>query len=172
MPGKVNPVMCESLMQAATWAIGNDAAVAMAGAAGGQFQLNIMMPMMGHGVLQSVVLLAKVTNAFVDLCAEEMQANREQCEAMVEKSLSMVTSLNPHIGYERAAALAKEAFKTATGMASQFAAKGMQSVKGSPRKAAAPAKKKAAAPARKVAAKPAAKTTTKARSSAARKRAG
>jgi hypothetical protein len=71
-----------------------------------------------------------------------------------------------------ATGLAKEAFKTATGMASQFAAKGMQSVKGSPRKAAAPAKKKAAAPARKVAAKPAAKTTTKARSSAARKRAG
>ena len=71
-----------------------------------------------------------------------------------------------------ATGLAKEAFKTATGMASQFAAKGMQSVKGSPRKAAAPAKKKAAAPACKVAAKPAAKTTTKARSSAARKRAG
>jgi fumarate hydratase class II len=112
MPGKVNPVMCESLMQAATWVIGNDAAVAMAGASGGQFQLNIMMPMMGHGVLQSVVLLAKATNAFVDLCAAEMEANREQCEAMVEKSLSMVTSLNPHIGYERAAALAKEAFKT------------------------------------------------------------
>ena len=71
-----------------------------------------------------------------------------------------------------ATGLAKEAFKTASGMASQFAAKGMQSVKGSPRKAAAPAKKKAAAPARKAAAKPAAKTTTKARSSTARKRTG
>jgi fumarate hydratase class II len=112
MPGKVNPVMCESLMQAANWVIGNDAAVALAGASGGQFQLNIMMPMMGHGVLQSIVLLAKATNAFLDLCAAEMQANREQCEAMVEKSLSMVTSLNPYIGYERAASLAKEAFKT------------------------------------------------------------
>jgi fumarate hydratase class II len=112
MPGKVNPVMCESLMQAAAWAIGNDAAMALAGASGGQFQLNIMMPMMGHAVLQSIVLLAKATGAFVDLCAVEMQANAEQCEAMVEKSLSMVTSLNPYIGYERAAALAKEAFKT------------------------------------------------------------
>jgi fumarate hydratase class II len=112
MPGKVNPVMCESLMQAAAWAMGNDAAVAMAGASGGQFQLNIMMPMMGHGVLQSVVLLAKATDAFVELCAADMEANAEQCEAMVEKSLSMVTSLNPYIGYERAAALAKEAFKT------------------------------------------------------------
>jgi hypothetical protein len=71
-----------------------------------------------------------------------------------------------------ATGLAKEAFKTASGMASQFAAKGMQSVKGSPRKAAAPAKKKTAAPARKAAAKPAAKTTTKARSSTARKRTG
>jgi fumarate hydratase class II len=108
----VNPVMCESLMQAAAWAIGNDAAVAMAGATGGQFQLNIMMPMMGHGVLQTVTLLAKATGAFVDLCAADMQANAEQCEAMVEQSLSMVTSLNPYIGYERAAALAKEAFKT------------------------------------------------------------
>jgi fumarate hydratase class II len=70
------------------------------------------MPMMGHAVLQNVVLLAKASNAFVDLCAVEMEANAEQCEAMVEKSLSMVTSLNPYIGYERAAALAKEAFKT------------------------------------------------------------
>jgi fumarate hydratase class II len=104
--------MCESLMQAATWAIGNDAAVAMAGASGGQFQLNIMMPMMGHGVVQSVVLLAKAVDAFVDFCAADMQANVKQCEAMVEQSLSMVTSLNPYIGYERAAALAKEAFKT------------------------------------------------------------
>jgi fumarate hydratase class II len=112
MPGKVNPVMCESLMQAATWAMGNDAAVAVAGASGGQFQLNIMMPMMGHAMLQSVVLLAKATDAFVELCAADMEANAEQCEAMVEKSLSMVTSLNPYIGYERAAALAKEAFKT------------------------------------------------------------
>jgi fumarate hydratase class II len=112
MPGKVNPVMCESLMQAAAWVIGTDATVAACGAAGGQFQLNIMMPVMGHAVIQSTVLLAKATGAFVELCAEEIEANAEQCEAMVEKSLSMVTSLNPYIGYERAAALAKEAFKT------------------------------------------------------------
>jgi fumarate hydratase class II len=112
MPGKVNPVMCESLMQATAWVMGNDATVAMSGAAGGQFQLNIMMPVMGHAALGSIVLLAKATNAFVELCAEKMEANAQQCEAMVEKSLSMVTSLNPHIGYERAAALAKEAFKT------------------------------------------------------------
>ncbi|MGC4003047.1 MAG: class II fumarate hydratase [Pirellulales bacterium] len=112
MPGKVNPVMCESLMQLCAWVMGNDTTTAFAGATGGQFQLNIMMPVIGHAVLQSIVLLAKGTNAFVDFCAIEMEANKEACEASVEKSLSMVTSLNPHIGYEKASALAKEAFKT------------------------------------------------------------
>ena len=71
-----------------------------------------MMPVMGHTLLESCRLLASVVEAFVDFCALEMEANREACEAAVEKSLAMVTSLNPHIGYERAAALAKEAFKT------------------------------------------------------------
>jgi len=112
MPGKVNPVMCESLMQLCAWVMGNDTTVAFAGATGGQFQLNIMMPIMGHSVLQSIVLLAKGTHAFVDFCAAEMEANVAACEASVEKSLSMVTSLNPLIGYEKAASLAKEAFKS------------------------------------------------------------
>jgi fumarate hydratase class II len=112
MPGKVNPVMCESMMQVAARVLGNDQTIAISGAAGGQFQLNIMMPVMGHAALESVHLLAAATRAFVDFCAIEMEANAEACEASVEKSLSMVTSLNPHIGYERAAALAKEAFKT------------------------------------------------------------
>jgi len=112
MPGKVNPVMCESMMQVAARVMGNDQTVALCGAAGGQFQLNIMMPVMGHATLESVLLLASVTNAFVELCALEMEANEETCTASVEESLSMVTSLNPHIGYEKAAQLAKEAFKT------------------------------------------------------------
>ncbi len=112
MPGKVNPVMCESMMQACARVMGNDQTVAFSGATGGQFQLNIMMPVMGHATLESVRLLASSAVAFVELCAVEMEANKEACEASVEKSLSMVTSLNPHIGYERAAALAKEAFKT------------------------------------------------------------
>lgn len=112
MPGKVNPVMCESMMQVAARVIGHDSAINIAGAAGGNFQLNIMMPMMGQATLESVQLLANATVAFVEFCAEEMEANAEVCEASVEKSLSMVTSLNPHIGYEKAAALAKEAFKT------------------------------------------------------------
>ncbi|MDH3716782.1 MAG: class II fumarate hydratase [Planctomycetota bacterium] len=112
MPGKVNPVMCESLMQVAARVMGNDQTVAVCGASGGQFQLNIMMPVMGHTTLESVTLMAQATEAFVNFCAADMEANVEACEAAVEKSLSMVTSLNPYIGYEKAAALAKEAFRT------------------------------------------------------------
>jgi fumarate hydratase class II len=112
MPGKVNPVMCESMMQVAARVIGNDATVMMSGATGGNFQLNIMMPIMGHATLESIQLLASATRAFIDFCAEEMEANAEACEEAVEKSLSMVTSLNPLIGYEKAADLAKQAFKT------------------------------------------------------------
>ena len=110
MPGKVNPVMCESVMQVAARVFGNDQTLALSGAAGGQFQLNIMMPVMGHAVLESIQLMASVTRAFVDFCAEGMEANHENCEASVEQSLSMVTSLNPLIGYEKAARLAKQAF--------------------------------------------------------------
>jgi fumarate hydratase class II len=110
MPGKVNPVMCETMMQVAARVLGNDQTVAFSGATGGQFQLNIMMPVMGHATLESIQLLTSATNAFVDFCVEGMQANAEVCEASVEKSLSMVTSLAPLVGYEKAAALAKEAF--------------------------------------------------------------
>lgn len=112
MPGKVNPVMCESMMQVAARVMGNDQGIAIAGAAGGQFQLNIMMPMMAATTLESITLLAQATEAFIDLCALDMEANAEVCEEAVEKSLSMVTSLNPYIGYEKSAALAKEAMKT------------------------------------------------------------
>jgi len=111
MPGKVNPVMCESMMQVAARVIGNDQGVAFAGATGGQFELNIMMPMMGKVVIESVFLLASCTQAFIDFCAIEMEANVEACNRQVEQSLAMVTSLNPLIGYDAAAALAKEAFK-------------------------------------------------------------
>ena len=112
MPGKVNPVMCESLMQVAARVMGNDQTISFCGATGGQFQLNIMMPVMGQTTLESVMLLARGANAFVDFCVEDMEANTEACEQAVEQSLSMVTSLNPHIGYKRATALAKDAFKS------------------------------------------------------------
>jgi fumarate hydratase class II len=112
MPGKVNPVMCESMMQAMARVMGNDQTITICGAGGGQFQLNIMMPVMGQTTLESVMLISNSCDAFVDLCVENMEANEEGCEVAVEKSLSMCTSLNPLIGYMKAAALAKEAFKT------------------------------------------------------------
>lgn len=112
MPGKVNPVMCESMMQVAARVMGNDQAITISGAAGGNFQLNIMMPMMGQTTLESITLLSSVTDAFVEFCSDDMKANEEKCESYVEESLSMVTSLNPYIGYEKASKLAKEAFKT------------------------------------------------------------
>ena len=110
MPGKVNPVMCESMMQVAAKVMGNDGTISSCGAVGGQFQLNIMMPVMAYTTLESVELLAASARAFVEFCVEEMEANEEACEAAVEQSLSMVTSLNPYIGYEKASKLAKQAF--------------------------------------------------------------
>jgi fumarate hydratase class II len=112
MPGKVNPVMCESMMQVCARVIGNDQTIAFSGATGGQFQLNIMMPVMGLVSLESVQLLASCTQAFIDFCALEMEANKAACEKQVEWSMAMVTSLNPLIGYDTAAAIAKEAFKS------------------------------------------------------------
>jgi fumarate hydratase class II len=112
MPGKVNPVMCESMMQVCARVLGNDQTIAFCGATGGQFQLNVMMPVMGLAALESVQLLASCTQAFVDFCALEMEANGAACEKQVEWSMAMVTSLNPLIGYDAAAAVAKEAFKS------------------------------------------------------------
>lgn len=111
MPGKVNPVMCESMMQACARIIGNDQCVAFSGATGGQFELNIMMPVMGLATIESVDLLSASVKAFIDFCAQDMEANRQACEKQVEWSMAMVTSLNPLIGYDTAAAIAKEAFK-------------------------------------------------------------
>lgn len=112
MPGKVNPVMCESMMQVCARVFGNDATVAMCGATGGNFQLNIMMPVMGHAALESIRIMAASVRAFIEFCMEGLEANPEGCEKSVEQSLSMVTSLNPHIGYQAASQLAKKAFKT------------------------------------------------------------
>jgi fumarate hydratase class II len=111
MPGKVNPVMCESMMQACARVIGNDQCMAFAGATGGQFELNIMMPVMGLAIIESIDLLSASVSAFINFCALEMEANPTACEKQVEWSMAMVTSLNPLIGYDTAATIAKEAFK-------------------------------------------------------------
>ena len=110
MPGKVNPVMCESMMQLCARVIGNDACVTTCGATGGNFQLNIMMPVMGQTTLESIELLAAGIHAFIEFCISGLEPNESQCQAMVEQSLSMSTSLNPLIGYEAASKLVKEAF--------------------------------------------------------------
>ncbi|TWU66303.1 class II fumarate hydratase [Crateriforma conspicua] len=110
MPGKVNPVMCESMMQLCARVMGNDTCMTVSGASGGNFQLNIMMPVLAHTVLESIQLLTGGTDAFVEFCLNGMEANEEQCEKAVEQSLSMCTSLNPLIGYDKAAKLAKQAF--------------------------------------------------------------
>ncbi len=110
MPGKVNPVMCESMMQLTARVMGNDTTMTLCGASGGNFQLNIMMPVMGDAMLESVALLSNGVSAFIEFCMDGLEANPAACESGVEQSLSMVTSLNPYIGYEKAAKLTKEAF--------------------------------------------------------------
>ncbi|TWU48607.1 Fumarate hydratase class II [Rubripirellula tenax] len=112
MPGKVNPVMCESMMQLTARVMGNDTTMTVSGASGGNFQLNIMMPVMADTVLESVHLLSQGVVAFVEFCLDDLQANEEACDASVEQSLAMCTSLNALIGYDQAAKLAKEAFST------------------------------------------------------------
>ena len=110
MPGKVNPVMCESMMQLSARVMGNDQTLTICGAAGGNFQLNIMMPVMGHTTLESIHLMSDGVEAFIEFCLLGLEPNPQTCEAAVEQSLSMATSLNPLIGYEKAAKLTKEAF--------------------------------------------------------------
>ncbi len=112
MPGKVNPVMSEMALMVAAQVVGNDATIAWAGAMGSTFELNVMMPVMAYNILQSIELLSRAARVFADRCAAGIEANRERCEALVEQSLAMCTSLAPVIGYDKAADIAKESFKT------------------------------------------------------------
>jgi len=112
MPGKVNPVMSEMVLQVAAQVIGNDATVAWAGAWGSTFELNVMMPVMAFNALQSVELLSRAARIFADRCAAGIEVEKERCETLVEQSLAMCTSLAPRIGYDKAAEIAKESFKT------------------------------------------------------------
>jgi len=112
MPGKVNPVMSEMVLQVAAQVIGNDATVAWAAAVGSSFELNVMMPVMAFNLLQSIELLARAARIFADRCVAGLDANAEHCAEMVEQSLAMCTALAPAIGYDKAAEVAKESFKT------------------------------------------------------------
>jgi fumarate hydratase, class II len=111
MPGKVNPVIPEALIQAAAQVMGNDLVIALAGM-GGYFELNLMMPVMAHNLLQSIQLLTKASSIFTRKCILGLKADQARCEEMVEKSLAMVTALSPHIGHDRAAEIAREAHQT------------------------------------------------------------
>src|SRR5258708_35432151 len=111
MPGKVNPVMCESVMMVCAEVIGNDTTITWAGA-NGNFELNVMMPVMAHDLLESIRLLANVVDVFCEKCVHGIAANEGRCRELVELSMAMVTSLAPKIGYDRAAEIAKESAKT------------------------------------------------------------
>ncbi len=111
MPGKVNPVMSEMLIQVCAQVIGNDAAVTI-GCRDGHYELNVMMPMTAHNVLESVRLLGSAARVFADRCVVGIEANVERAAELIEGSLAMCTSLAPLAGYDKAAAIAKEAFAT------------------------------------------------------------
>jgi len=111
MPGKVNPVIPESVLMACAQVMGNDVTISLGGMAG-NFELNVMMPVIAYNLLQSIEILANGSQMMADKCVAGIEPNRERCRQMVEKSLAMVTALAPRIGYDEAAALAKEAFDT------------------------------------------------------------
>jgi fumarate hydratase class II len=108
MPGKVNPVLCEAVCQVVAQVIGNDAAVAWSGAAG-NFELNVMLPVIARNVLESIRLIANVSRVFADRCVAGLEANVERCREYAESSPSIVTPLNHYVGYDEAAKIAKQA---------------------------------------------------------------
>ena len=109
MPGKVNPVIPESLIQVCSQVVGNDAAITLGGLSG-NFELNVMMPLIAHNLLQSIDLLAKAIHNFAERCIEGLEADPTRCEEMIEKSLALATALTPKIGYDKAAQIAKKAY--------------------------------------------------------------
>jgi len=111
MPGKVNPVVAEAVLQVCAQVIGHDTAITLGGQAG-NFELNVMLPMLAYNLLQSIRWLGNAASAFAEKCVKGIVANREKCASYLEQSLALVTPLVPHIGYDRAAALAKKAFDT------------------------------------------------------------
>jgi len=113
MPGKVNPVMSESLMQVCARVFGNDATVTWS-AANGNFELNVMMPVLAAAILESIELLTNATTIFRERCIEGIEAKKERCNELIEYSLAMVTGLNSKIGYDKASVIAKESAKTGT----------------------------------------------------------
>jgi fumarate hydratase, class II len=111
MPGKVNPVMAEMVMQVAAQVVGNDATITWS-AANGNFELNVMMPVLSHNLSESISILANAARVFAERCVEGLEANEERARELVERNVIVVTALNPHIGYDAGAKVAKEALAT------------------------------------------------------------
>ncbi len=115
MPGKVNPVMAESVMQVVAQVIGNDAAVAWSNA-NGNFELNVMMPVLAHNLLESAELIGAVCDAFREKCIEGIEANEDRAAELLAKNIIIITALAPKVGYDTAAEIAKKAFATGRGV--------------------------------------------------------
>jgi fumarate hydratase class II len=108
MPGKVNPVIPEVVIQVGAQVIGNDAAITIAGTQG-QFELNVRVPLIARNLLDSILLLAGASRALDEKCVRGIEPNLEMLERHAEATLATATALNPHIGYDRAAEIVKEA---------------------------------------------------------------
>jgi fumarate hydratase class II len=111
MPGKVNPVIPETVLQVCAQVIGHDSAITLAGQSG-NFELNVMLPLMAYDLLQSIRWLGEAASAFAEKCVKGITANVDRCASYLEQSLALATPLVPFIGYDRAASLAKKAFET------------------------------------------------------------
>jgi fumarate hydratase class II len=111
MPGKVNPVMSEMVIQAGAQVIGNDATITFA-ATFGAFELNTMLPVAAYNILQAIGLLTNASRVFARRCVEGLEADAARCEANIERSLAMCTALAPKLGYDVAAKIAKTAYET------------------------------------------------------------
>lgn len=113
MPGKVNPTQCEAMTMVCAQVMGNHVAVTVGGASG-HFELNVFKPLVVSNVLRSIRLLSDCSRAFTNNCVVGIQANRENINKIMNESLMLVTALNPHIGYDKAAKIAKTAHKEGT----------------------------------------------------------
>jgi fumarate hydratase class II len=110
MPGKVNPTQCEALTMVCTQVMGNDTTITIAGASG-NFELNVYRPVLAYNILQSIRLLADGCRSFSKNAVEGIEPNIERINHNLYNSLMLVTALNPHIGYDKSAQVAKKAFK-------------------------------------------------------------
>ena len=126
MPGKVNPTQCEAMLMATAQVVGNDVAIGVGGA-GGNFELNVMKPLIAHNFLGSARLIADACDSFRKKCVVGIEPNHERLRQNLNRSLMLVTALNPHIGYDNAAKIAKKAHAEGTSLREAALASGLVS---------------------------------------------